>query len=167
MVGQQTYQRYKQVVFFKNKVPESTNPKVIYYKSSGQNIRNIEIAVTKLCNVKGYAFLMYSSERFSSPLMLEEVAKVMKLRGSAGGFLNLEKDGEITNSMTNLRTFRRRTEAMVNPNLEKLKSILNHLRVFSIDGFRYIPQTDLRDIYGNYFKDRLIFLMTMLENVRI
>lgn len=43
--------------------------------------------------------------------------------------------------------------------------ILNHLRVFSIESFRYIPQFDLRDIYGRYFEDRIIFLMTLLEMV--
>jgi len=44
--------------------------------------------------------------------------------------------------------------------------MVNHLRIFSIGVFRYIPQMDLRDIFGKYFEDRLVFLMTLLEIVR-
>lgn len=48
----------------------------------------------------------------------------------------------------------------------QLESILNHMRVFSVESFRYIPQFDLRNIHGEYFSDRLIFLMTLLEMIR-
>lgn len=40
------------------------------------------------------------------------------------------------------------------------------MRIFSVESFKYIPQFDLRDIQGNYFNDRLIFLMTLLEMIR-
>jgi hypothetical protein len=62
--------------------------------------------------------------------------------------------------------FHRGHEAIVNPNVEKLESILNTMRIFSVESFRYIPQFDLRDINGKYFGDRLIFLMTLLEMIR-
>ncbi len=45
--------------------------------------------------------------------------------------------------------------------------MLNHMRVFAIESFRYIPQFDLRDIRGKYFEDRLIFEMTLFEMIRI
>lgn len=44
-----------------------------------------------------------------------------------------------------------------------MEGILNHFRIFSVEAFRYIPQFDHVDMFGNYFKDRLIFLMTLLE----
>ena len=50
--------------------------------------------------------------------------------------------------------------------MTKLKSIVNHMRVFAIESFRFIPQFDLRNIHGKYFNDRLIFLMTLLEMIR-
>ena len=50
--------------------------------------------------------------------------------------------------------------------MKKLEAILNHMRVFAIESFRFIPQFDLRDINGKYFNDRLIFLMTLLEMIR-
>jgi len=63
--------------------------------------------------------------------------------------------------------FKRVNEGIVNPNITKMEIILNHFRVFSIEAFRYMPQFDLRDIYGNYFEDRLIFLMTIIEIVNV
>ena len=98
--------------------------------------------------------------------MLEKVGKIMNVRGNLGGFVSLEVNGKISKPDSGLNYFHRGNEAIVNPNMRKLNLILRHFRVFSIDAFRYIPQTDLRDVYGNYFKDRLIFLMTLLEIVR-
>ena len=54
----------------------------------------------------------------------------------------------------------------MDPQIFKLESILNTMRIFSVESFRNIPQFDLRDIHGRYFGDRLIFLMTLLEMVR-
>lgn len=47
-----------------------------------------------------------------------------------------------------------------------MEEIVNHMRIFSAESFRYFPQFDLRDIYGKYFKSPLIFLMNLLEMIR-
>ena len=44
-----------------------------------------------------------------------------------------------------------------------MEGILNHLRIFAIESFRYLPQFDWHDMFGNYFKDRIIILMSLLE----
>lgn len=44
-----------------------------------------------------------------------------------------------------------------------MNGIINHIRIFSVDAFRYMPQMELRDPYGVYFKDRIIFLAGLLE----
>jgi hypothetical protein len=51
----------------------------------------------------------------------------------------------------------------VNPKLDLMRHFLNHFRIFAIETFRLIPQFQLRDLYGYYFKDRIIFLMDLLE----
>ena len=60
-------------------------------------------------------------------------------------------------------SFNRVREGIIRPNLKVMENIINHMRVFAIESFRYIPQFDLRDIFGSYHSDRLIFLMTLIE----
>ena len=54
----------------------------------------------------------------------------------------------------------------MNPNLTKLNGILNHFRVFSVQTFKHIPKVLMTDIYGNYFEDRTIFLMDLIDYAR-
>jgi len=51
----------------------------------------------------------------------------------------------------NFPEFNRNWDGIVEPKIEKMEVMVNHLRIFSIETFRYIPQMDLRDIFGNYF----------------
>jgi hypothetical protein len=45
----------------------------------------------------------------------------------------------------------------VNPQIFKLESILNTMRIFSVESFRYIPQFDLRDINGKVLRGSIDF----------
>ena len=83
-----------------------------------------------------------------------------------GAFITVIKDNKAIEPRPDLTYFHRGREAIKNPKIIKLESILNLLRIFAIESFRYIPQFDLRNIHGEYFKDRIIFLMTLLEMVR-
>ena len=47
-----------------------------------------------------------------------------------------------------------------------MKEMLNHLRAFSVEHYKFLPQFDLRDSYGNYYEDRLIFIMSFFDMVR-
>jgi len=47
-----------------------------------------------------------------------------------------------------------------------MEGILNHFRIFAIESFRYLPQYDLRDMFGLYYEDRFIFLMSLLELIK-
>ena len=51
----------------------------------------------------------------------------------------------------------------MNPNITKMNAILNHFRVISVESFRILPQSELRDLEGVYFQDRMIFLSGVLE----
>lgn len=62
-------------------------------------------------------------------------------------------------------SFSRSNDGIINPKIDIMEGILNHFRLFSVEAFRYIPQFDHTDIFGNYFKDRIIFLMTLLEMI--
>jgi hypothetical protein len=56
----QSFKAWKQIMFIKNMetTPKATDSRHVYLRSSGQTVRNIEIAVTKHCDVKGYAVLL-------------------------------------------------------------------------------------------------------------
>jgi hypothetical protein len=47
-----------------------------------------------------------------------------------------------------------------------MKEMVNHLRVFSVECYKFLPQFDLRDSYGNYFEDRIIFIMSFYDLIR-
>ena len=47
-----------------------------------------------------------------------------------------------------------------------MKNMSNHLRVFSIEIYKFLPQFDMRDPYGNFYEDRLIFIMSFYDMVR-
>jgi hypothetical protein len=51
----------------------------------------------------------------------------------------------------------------MNPKIDKMNGILNHMRIFSVNAFRYIPQLEWRDVYGVYLQDRIIILGILLE----
>jgi hypothetical protein len=46
-----------------------------------------------------------------------------------------------------------------------MEGIINHFRIFSVMAFRYLPQFDLRDSYGKYYTDRIIFQISLLEMI--
>jgi hypothetical protein len=110
--------------------------------------------------------LLHPEETLSSPNFLAEIARVTAPREVVGAFIALKAKGIQIKPRADMIPFHRGQEAIVNPNVEKLESILNTMRIFSVESFRYIPQFDLRDINGIYFRDRLIFLMTLLEMIR-
>lgn len=90
----------------------------------------------------------------------------MSPREVLGAFLPLEVDGEVLNPKAALGRFYRKEDGILNPKLNLLKNITNHLRLFSVEVYKFLPQFDLRDSYGNYYEDRLIFLMSFLDMIR-
>ena len=42
----------------------------------------------------------------------------------------------------------------------------NHLRTFAVETYKFLPQFDMRDPYGNYYDDRIIFVMSFYDMVR-
>ena len=144
---------------------QPANPKVKIVNGNTNKLHNIEKACTRHCNPKGYAVLLNFGENFNSVEALSEIAKAVSPRDSVAAFIALEHEGKKL-TVSNFPGFNRNYDAIVEPNIEKMEKVINHLRVFSIEAFRYIPQMDLRDIFGNYFEDRLVFLMTLLEMVR-
>ena len=118
------------------------------------------------CNVKGYTALLNPEDQFGSITTLSEMTWSVMDRGIMGTFVSLQFEGKKIETRKDVTMFHRGQEGIVNPNKPKLNYILNHLRVFSIEAFRYIPQHQHRDMYGQYFEDRTIFLMTLLEMIR-
>jgi len=147
-------------------VPMVKDPRFIVLQSNSNQIRNIEVATIKHCDTKGYAVLLHSNEKLTNINFLSNLAKAVKPRDILGAFVNLEYKDSLLQSLQEWSHFHRGREAIVKPDITKLNAILNHMRVFAIESFRFIPQFDLRNIHGKYFNDRLIFLMTLLEMIR-
>ena len=62
--------------------------------------------------------------------------------------------------------FDRKSDGIVNPKLDMMENMTNHLRIFSVEVYKFLPQFDLRDPYGNFYEDRLIFIMSFYDMVR-
>ena len=142
---------------------EISRENVDVVESSGNEVRNIEIAVTQHCDHKGYAVMLHHGDKFSSPKALELIAEAVKDRQVVGAAIDLEYDGQLFPAKEDYLSFSRSLEGVINPKVEKMKGILNNFRIFAIESFRYLPQFDWRDMYGEYFEDRFIFLMSLLE----
>lgn len=57
-----------------------------------------------------------------------------------GAFLDVQLNGNYKKADQSFENFERAKQGIVNPNIELMENILNHLRVFSIESFRYLPQ---------------------------
>jgi hypothetical protein len=168
IASRQTYKKWKQVVFTATPYddPQLEDERYVIINSSFNSVRDIEMAVTQHCHPQGYAVLLNYNERFSSPEALAEIAKGVGPVDIVGAFLSLRHEGRTISPKEEYARFHRGRDGIVHPNYAKIEGVLNHMRVFAIESFRYIPQFDLRDIQGVYFKDRMIFLMTLLEMIR-
>ena len=60
-------------------------------------------------------------------------------------------------------SFSRERDYIKDTKIDKANGILNHMRVFSVNAFMFISQTEWRDVYGVYFQDRIIVLGSLLE----
>lgn len=69
--------------------------KITVLQSTHNQIRNIEIAVTKHCDPTGYAVLLHSDDKFSNFNFLADLAKLVHPRDILGAFLHLEHNGLI------------------------------------------------------------------------
>ena len=67
---EQNYHNWMLVLFAADEVVEVSRENVKVVKSSGNEVRNIEIAVTWYCDPKGYAVMLHYGDRFSSPKAL-------------------------------------------------------------------------------------------------
>ena len=77
------------------------------------------------------------------------LADELKPRGVMGAFLPLVIDGHKLIPWAG--KFYRKRDAIVNPNYFLLKNISNHLRIFSVQSYKLLPQIDLRDTYGRFY----------------
>lgn len=120
-------------------------------KHSGNQIRNIEIALTQHCKHHGYAVLLKEGESFSSSKALEVIADAVRDRAVMGAGIDLNITNQTHSAMPEYFNYSRSRDGVLNPKLNIMRGILNHIRIFSVDAFRYMPQMELRDPYGVYF----------------
>ena len=92
---EQTYHNWKLVLFARKEVVEVSRENVDVVKSSGNEVRNVEMAVTRHCNNKGYAVMLHHGDKFSSPKALELIADAVKDRQVVGAAIDLEYDGQL------------------------------------------------------------------------
>jgi hypothetical protein len=95
--------------------PASTDPRIKYVKSSSQKIRNIEVAVTQHCNVKGYAVLLHKEETFIHKEVLKEIAKEVQSREIVGAFISLRIGDNTITPGDDVLYFHRGQQAIVEP----------------------------------------------------
>lgn len=141
--------------------------RVSILQSEGNQIRNIEVAICKVCPKRSYAVLLHKGDRFNKPFALAKIVEALQPRFILGAAIGLDFEGKILNASEDYLSFSRSADGVVNPKIDLMEGILNHFRIFSVEAFRYIPQFDHVDIFGNYFKDRIIFLMTLLEMINM
>ena len=115
------------------------------------------------CDHKGYAVMLHYGDKFNSPKALQQIAATVSDRQVVGAAIDLEYDGQLFPAKEDYLSFSRSSDNTIEPKTAKMAGILNNFRIFAIECFRYLPQFDWRDIEGEYFEDRLIFLMSLLE----
>jgi hypothetical protein len=77
--------------------------------------------------------------------------------------LNLVINNTLHEALPEYHDYSRSRDGTINPKINKMNGMLNHIRVFSIEAFRYVPQLEWRDTYGVYMQDRIIIFETLLE----
>ena len=159
----QTYQNWKLVLPSTDTTHKTNSERVILMPAYSTKVHNIEQACTRNCHPKGYAVLLNYNDRFNSPTALQHIALAVEPRDLVGAYLAIEREGKL--EVPQPMKMNRKDEGIVNRNITKMEAILNHFRVFSVECFRLIPQFDLRDYYGQYFGDRIIFVMSLIEMV--
>ena len=75
----------------------------------------------------------------------------MEPRHVLGAMIPLRIDGELHVPYLSMGQFYRKNDGIVNPKIPLLTNISNHLRLFSVECYKFLPQFDLRDSYGEYF----------------
>lgn len=108
--------------------------------NTGNKGLNIEQALTKHCPHKSFAVLLNANQRFKSSGDLSQVANNVKPRGVLGSLVSLDFKGEVRVPHNANRTFYRKDQGIVNPDLPRMKDMLNHLRVFSVEVYKFLPQ---------------------------
>lgn len=91
------------------------------------------------------------------------IAKTVEKREVMGASINLQVGDQTFPATPEYHNYSRSRDGVKDPKLKQMNGIINNLRIFSIEAFRYIPQFELRDPYGIYFEDRIIILSTLLE----
>lgn len=63
----QELKKWKQVLFAKdiNDIPKIIDERIVVVQSRFNEVRNIEIAATKHCHLKGYVVLLHENEKFN------------------------------------------------------------------------------------------------------
>ena len=83
--------------------------------SSGNEVRNIEIAVTKHCENKGYAVMLHYGDKFNSPKALELIAEAVQDRQVVGAAINLEHDNKFYEAKEDYLSFSRSLDNTLKP----------------------------------------------------
>lgn len=147
----QTYQDWRIIVFTKNKDKVGDRKgNILILLTSENQVRNIEIAVTQHCKPQTYAFLLKEGDQLMHPNSLSTVADELEDREVLGGSFDLVIDGVVHPVSPDYMHFSRERDSVIDHNTVKIRGILNHMRVFSVDAFRYIPQLEWRDTFGVY-----------------
>jgi hypothetical protein len=162
----QSYRNWSLVCPVRNLSAYESDARVSLLPSTGNKGHNIEQAVTRLCSHSDHALLLNRGERLGSKDALRELSECVRPREVLGCLLALEVEGvKLVPERAN-RRFHRKHDGIVNPDLEMMKNMSNHLRVFSVEVYKFLPQFDMRDPYGDFYEDRLIFVMSFYDIVR-
>lgn len=120
---EQRYDHWKMVVFAREGDDAggiAGSEKVRVVKGEGSQLRNIEVAVTRVCNPKGYAVLLNHGESFSNELVLASIATAVADRQVLGAAIDLQLGPILQPATPSCLSFSRSHDSVVNPDLPKL-----------------------------------------------
>lgn len=89
-LSKQSYSNWTLTVFLKKKANINISDKrLTTLVSEGNEIRNIEVAVTQICSQKGYAILLHEGDSFKNSISLQLIAEAFEPKWLLGGAINL------------------------------------------------------------------------------
>ena len=132
-------------------------------RSRGNQGLDSQVAFSKHCPNNSIVFLLHFHERLGDAYALEMVADELKKVGTFGAFLPLLHKNKTLVPQNQYDFSRERNYLRNNLNERNLNELINHFRVFESGLYRLIPKFELHRVGGDYYEDRLIYLMTILE----
>ena len=82
---------FAQKKYLRTEVPSNA----VLLESSGNQVRNIERAITQYCDPKGYAVLLKTGDKFNDANALAIIAAYVEDRSILGAFIDLKIKGAL------------------------------------------------------------------------